>query len=242
MRIEGIAKLYLNGKKILEQKNAWTDDGAFRIQSLLIGYQAVDKAKATLHHVNFRYSETFETTTDEKGPEEATSNVLYYKGHYVPTSNIVVTYADLMARINASEFTLSTTSFPPQIVVPAGWTLSIEWESTISGEDYTSDCLNSIAWHLNKSTINTDFAPNTMGLVCSEGTVKEVISNLTSETANGKRVAVYTSSFGTGITATNIGTVQIYRNNILYSSKTIDPFTKTSAVELIVKDRNTIVI
>ena len=131
-------------------------------------------------------------------------------------------------------------TFSPNLTIPTGFSLRVEWTIWFTGEGYTSTCLNSIAWHLVNTTDNSLFTPNSIKTIHAGGssiipvTEKEHIYQ-----ENVAYVAAFKGSMGTGSQLTDISTLELYRNAVKYVYSTVSPFTKPSEAELVIEFRNT---
>lgn len=240
IEINGIVKLYLNNKEILEEHNTWTTWGFYRVQNLLLGAgDGLSGAAGTIRHITGSNSEGYFGYLDSNFVKTVTANVLKAEGETFCSTGFTLSTLDLSGGItDATLIFWSTLPISPPLTIPSGWTLRVEWSNTFTGTDYSATYLNRICNQLNASTVNSTFPPYSISIVHSTGETYSPISETIGSSDVGKSIAIYKGSFITGA-LTNIGTIRTYRD-VQYSSSAISLFNKPADVELHIEHRNTI--
>lgn len=237
LKIDGMAKIYLNNEEIRSIHNTWAWGGFYRVMILLYGgADGENIGGGTLRHIVDSGLDYLDTNLIKT----VTTNVLKIEGERgYPTGSTLVYLTLVGGKSDALLTDWTSISFSPPLTIPSGWTLRTEWSNTFSGTDYSSSYLNRICNQLNSSTINSTFPPYSISIVHSTGEAFCPTSETIATSDAGKSVVIYKGSFITGTAYTNIGTIRTYRD-IQYSSTTISLFNKPTDVELHIEHRNTI--
>lgn len=145
------------------------------------------------------------------------------------------------------------TTLSAYLTIPTGWTLDVEWRSTLLGTGYAQIWMGTIIRNMLSSfNVAANSCSPTQLAINANGTVlavqigyKEVEIIDTSGLGNTFAV-VYKGTFLAGVEAvdrTNIGSILLYSPtppNEVWCTTTFSPFTKSSLIELDIEHRNTI--
>lgn len=238
LKVDGIVKIFLNNKELLERENTWTNEGLDRVKNLLAGLSAntTTLEAIVVYNPSLLFFNTL--TLIEKGPSAASLNVLWCYSEKSLTPECC-TIREILLRPSYGGNAWSTINFSPYITIPTGWTFRVEWRNTFTGTDYTSQYLKRIPYYLNTQTNNTNFPPYSIGLFYApSGTTMAPISETICTSDLGNTVVIYKGSFIINAIS-GIGTILTYRD-IQYSHTAVTPFDKGGDTELHIEHRNTI--